>query len=142
MPTPSVPCLLDTHVWVWLVNGSVRLGRSKALAFIRAAARTRAVGVSIISIWEIALLEAKGRLSLGLECSQWVHEALSAPGVGLLELTPREAIASTRLPGNVHGDPADRMLVATARERGLTLVTADEQLLRYGAEGHVAVRGV
>lgn len=83
------------------------------------------------------MLEAKGRLTLAADCEKWVREALAAPGVHLAELSPRIAVASTRLPGVFHGDPADRMLVATARECDATLLTADRMILQYGSEGHV-----
>ena len=69
----------------------------------------------------------------------WVSAALALPGVRLAPIEPAIAVASTRLPGDLHGDPADRLIVATARHLGAVLVTADKQLLAYGALGHVAV---
>jgi PIN domain nuclease of toxin-antitoxin system len=83
------------------------------------------------------MLEAKGRLKLALEAEHWVEEALSAPGLRLAELTPRIAISSTRLPGQFHGDLADRLLVATARETAATLLTADRAILKYAHHGHL-----
>ena len=132
--TPSV--LLDTHVWVWLMLGDRRLGTAARRLLEKAVPEGR-LRVSVISVWEVAMLESKGRLTLASDCESWVQEALAAPGVQLAELTPHIAISSTRLPGAFHGDPADRMLVATARESGATLLTADQSILEYGRKGHV-----
>ena len=130
------PILLDTHVWVWLMLGDKRLGKSNRRMLEEAAPHKR-LHVSVISVWEIARLEAKGRLNLEADCEGWARAALAAPGIALAELTPRIAISCTRLPGVFHGDPADRMLIATARESGATLLTADEAILKYSREGHV-----
>jgi len=128
--------LMDTHVWVWLLLGDNRLGSSSRRMLEKAALDGR-LCVSVISVWEVAMLEAKGRLTLTADCESWIREALAAPGIRLVELTPRIAISSTRLPGAFHGDPADRMLVATAREFDATLFTADQAILQYGDEGLV-----
>lgn len=85
------------------------------------------------------MLVAKGRLSLNRDAMDWVDAALALPGLRLAPIEPAIAVASTRLPGDIHGDPSDRLIVATARHLGATLVTADAQLLAYGALGHVAV---
>ena len=133
--------LLDTHVWVWLMLGDNRLG-ARSRRMLEKAAPNRRLRVSVISVWEVAMLEAKGRLTLATDCESWVREALSAPGILMAELTPGVAIASTRLPGAFQGDPADRILVATARESGAVLLTADEAILKYGRAGHVQVVAV
>lgn len=132
------PLLLDTHVWVWLMLGDGRLGGASRRVLEEAVPDNRVL-VSVISIWEIAMLESKGRLTLTADCESWVRDAFDAPGVKLAELTPHIAISSTRLPGIFHGDPADRMLMATARESDAILLTADEAILQYAAEGHVRV---
>jgi len=67
----------------------------------------------------------------------WIREALARPGVSLVPLEPEIAVASTRLPFDMHSDPADRILVATARHLGATLVTADKGLLELAKKGHV-----
>jgi PIN domain nuclease of toxin-antitoxin system len=72
-------------------------------------------------------------------CETWVRNALATPGLILAPLTPEIAIASTRLPGDLHGDPADRLIVATARVHGATLMTKDSKLLAYGRAGHASV---
>jgi len=130
--------LLDTHVLVWLLNRDSTLSRSVVTA-IDEAARESAVLVSAITPWEIAMLVAKGRLSLTRDVQEWLDDALSQPGIALAPLEPAIAVASTRLPGTLHQDPADRMIVASARHHGAVLVTADDRLLAYGAAGHVDV---
>ena len=85
--------LLDTHVWVWLMLGDRQLGR-KSLRQLELAVPEGRLRVSVISIWEVAMLETKGRLKLAMEVEHWVGEALSAPGLRLAELTPRIAISS------------------------------------------------
>ena len=130
------PVLLDTHVLVWLVQGDGRLSGS-AREQIDAAATVQQVWVSAITPWEIGMLVAKGRLALASDVGQWVRTVLALPGLRLAPLEPDVAVASSRLPGDLHGDPADRILVATARHLGATLITADERLLAYAAAGHL-----
>ena len=129
--------LLDTHVFVWLMNGSEDLASSPCIRRLEEAASRAGIKVSAISIWEIGMLESKGRVSLPTSPAAWVERALTAPGLSLVPLTPAIALHSSRLPGNFHGDPADRIIVATARELGATLVTRDRQILDYGARHHV-----
>lgn len=93
--------------------------------------------VSAITCWEIALLVEKGRLRLARDVTTWLDGALSLPGVRLMAIDPPIAVASVRLPGNFHSDPADRLIVATARHYGVPLVTADRAILAYAQEGHV-----
>ena len=142
MSSPGDLVLLDTHVWVWLLNRDAALVSSAALDAIQAAAARGAARVSVISAWEVATLEAKGRLRFTVSCEEWVQRGLAAPGISVAPLTPDIALASTRLPDGFHGDPADRILVATARQLGATLVTADGRIQEYGAGGHVAVMAV
>ena len=131
--------LLDTHIWIWLMNGDGHRLRPRALAAIEGAAEHGAVHVAAISTWEVAMLEGRGRLRLSGDSLAWVRSALSAPGITQVPLSPEIAVASTRLPGNLHGDPADRILVATARMLDVTLVTQDELIQQYGAAGYVSV---
>jgi PIN domain nuclease of toxin-antitoxin system len=106
---------------------------------INEAARKDRIVVSAISPWEVALLVSKKRLSLDGDVMDWMRSALARPGVRLAPLEPEIAVASARLPFAMHGDPADRILVATARRLGATLVTADEALLGLAKGGHVRV---
>lgn len=128
--------LLDTHAWIWLLNGSERLG-PKARKAIHRSLAAEAVLVSAISPWEVAMLVSKGRIVLDRDVGEWVETALSLPGIRLEPISPAVAIASTRLPGAIHSDPADRMIAATARHLGSTLITADQLLLAYSKDGHL-----
>ena len=127
--------LLDTHALVWSVEERPRLG-SGAKRAINIAARLNQVAVSAISPWEVSLLVATGRLNLSTDVMIWVRNALSRPGVSLVPLEPEIAVASTRLPFDIHADPADRILVATARHLGATFVTADKALLELAKNGY------
>ena len=130
--------LLDTHVWVWLLNGDQKLS-AKALKAIECSLAEEAVLLSTISPWEVAMLVSKDRLRLDRDVSEWVQAAVSIPGIRVEPLSPEIAVASTRLPGELHSDPADRMIAATARHVGATLVTEDQKLLDYGLAGHLKV---
>ncbi|MDP1650194.1 MAG: type II toxin-antitoxin system VapC family toxin [Rubrivivax sp.] len=130
--------LLDTHALVWLVVGDGRL-RLAVRRCIEAAAQEQQLWVSAITPWEIGMLVAKGRLVLDRDVMDWLQAALALPGIRVAPLEPAVAVASTRLPGELHGDPADRLIVATARHLGAALVTADAALLAYGQLGHVGV---
>ena len=121
--------LLDTHIWIWLADESKRL--IKQHRQIIEHHRNSGLGVSAISCWEVAKLVEYGRLRLACPVDEWMEAAITLPGVQLLELTPRIAIASTRLPGDFHRDPADQIIVATARVYNLELLTVDERILKY-----------
>jgi PIN domain nuclease of toxin-antitoxin system len=101
--------------------------------------RTESLYLSTTSVLEAARLVADGQLDLGMPIDDFVAEATRDSGLQLLPLTTRILIESTRLPGTIHRDPSDRLLVATAREHTLTLVTRDKQLLSYGRKGHLNV---
>ena len=126
------PLLLDTHAWIWLVEGHPRLPAA-AVERIEQAASASQVWISAISAWETAMLVAKGRLVLACDVGQWVD----LPGLRLMDLSPAISVDSTRLPGDLHGDPADRILAATARHLGAALVTADDRLLTWAKSGHL-----
>ncbi|MFQ5852249.1 MAG: type II toxin-antitoxin system VapC family toxin [Candidatus Binatia bacterium] len=121
--------VLDTHIWVWWVHGDERLIQTQAEVI--EANETDIIGVSAISCWEIAKLVEYRRLELPCSLSEWFEQALSYPGIRLLELTPEIAIESTQLPGEFHRDPADQLIVATARIHDCPLVTSDSKLLKY-----------
>jgi PIN domain nuclease of toxin-antitoxin system len=123
--------LLDTHAWIWLINGDEKLRLSPALPLIEKATQFSNILISAISVWEVSMLEAKGRISFSMECLDWMKQALAAPGISLVPITPEIAVLSSRLPGEFHGDPADRIIVATALELSANLVTKDTKILRY-----------
>lgn len=122
--------LLDTHIWVWLADENERL--TERHRQIIEDSRSDGLGVSIISCWEVAKLVEYSRLTLGCPVAEWMAGALALPGIQLVELTPKIAIGSTQLPGEFHRDPADQVIVATAREYDLELLTADGKILKYG----------
>lgn len=121
--------LLDTHAWVWWIHDDPRLP-----AGMRARIEVeseRGLAVSAISCWEVAKLVERGRLALPLDLDSWIDAALDESGIELLALSRQIAIASTRLPGSFHRDPADQIIVATSRVLDLPLATADEQIRSY-----------
>jgi PIN domain nuclease of toxin-antitoxin system len=121
--------VLDTHVWVWWVHGDARL--PAAYRTYLSTHETDGLGISIISCWEVAKLVEYGRLTFPLAVEDWLSQALSYPGIQLLELTPRIVVESTQLPGSFHRDPADQLIVATARVLSCALMTVDEKIMRY-----------
>jgi len=138
--TPTGPFVLDTHVWIWLMEGLKSELSDATVRVIEEAGSRSELALAAISVWELGMLEARGRITLSRSIDEWVRAALTAPGLRLVDLTPEVAVESTRLPGNPHGDPADRMIIATTRVLGGTLITCDEQILSYGAGGHLSVR--
>ena len=99
------------------------------------------LAVSPITAWEVAMLVAKGRMALSLDPEIWFDRICAIPGVALAGMPPSVLMASCSLPGSPPADPAGRILAATARAFGYTLVTRDRPLLDYGAEGHIRVMG-
>lgn len=120
--------VLDTHAWIWWASDPARLGRRGRLA-LEAADR---IGVPAVCCFEVAAAAAKGRISLDREPVEWLEQALALPRVELAPLTPRIAVKATQL-GAFHGDPADRLIVATAILNGATLVTRDKNIRSYKA---------
>ena len=85
------------------------------------------------------MLEAKGRLELRMSCADWIRAALATPGLSLIPLSTEIALESSRLPGAYPGDPADRILIATARVTGAKLMTRDAKMLDYSRQGHARI---
>ncbi|ABY35462.1 MAG TPA: PIN domain nuclease [Chloroflexus aurantiacus] len=121
--------VLDTHIWIWWVHDPSQLTQAQIEAITNN--ETELIGISAISCWEVAKLVEYKRLELPLPLEEWFEQALSYPGMQLLALTPEIAIESTRLPTPFHRDPADQIIVATARIYGCPLVTSDEKILQY-----------
>ncbi len=128
--------LLDTHTWIWLFNGSTELSLD-AIEQINFAGNKGKVFICAISVWELSILVAKDRVNLSEPIHQWVKDSFSQPGVNLSSMLPEIAIESSFLPGEFHGDPADRIIVATARINNLILLTRDQKILSYGEQGYV-----
>lgn len=121
--------VLDTHIWVWWVHGAAELTLSQASVIEEA--ESDVIGVSAISCWEVAKLVERGRLTLPCPVDEWLRQALDYPGVRQIELSPEIAVASTQLPGEFHKDPADQIIVATARVSDCPLVTSDQKIVSY-----------
>jgi PIN domain nuclease of toxin-antitoxin system len=121
--------LLDTHIWVWWVDNSQHLTDRRR--HILQDNVNSGLGISVISCWEVAKLVEYERLELSCPLEEWMEQAVAYPGMQLLELTPQIAIESTKLPGSFHRDPADQIIVATARVYDISLLTADSRILQY-----------
>ena len=121
--------ILDTHIWVWWVDDSQQL-RDRQRQIIQDNVQN-GVGVSAISCWEVAKLVEYERLELACVVEEWMEQAMAYPGLQLLELTPQIAIEPTKLPGSFHRDPADQIIVATARVYDIPLLMADRRILQY-----------
>ncbi len=137
MPKNSRPLLLDTHCWLWIQSGSDGELSAGVIEEIERAGERGSLLVAAISVWEVSMLASKGRLTLRMPLLEWVYEALKTPGLSLVPLSPEIAVESTQLPGQFHGDPADRLIVASARCTGATLLTRDRGILNYSKQAHV-----
>ncbi|MGI8408267.1 MAG: type II toxin-antitoxin system VapC family toxin [Pyrinomonadaceae bacterium] len=121
--------LLDSHTWIWHVQGEKQLPRSHAEIILQN--ESVGIGVSMISLWEIAKAVESGGLRLPISVEDWLDMALAYPGIKLLPLTPRIVVESTKLPSGFHKDPADQIIVATARVYDCPLLTSDKKILNY-----------
>jgi len=118
--------ILDTHTWIWMESAPAMLGTAAA----REIKNARRIGISAISCWEFAMLVRKGRISLDRDPLEWMQRSLDCPGRELLPITPAVATASAGFGGDFHGDPADRIIVATALMESATLISKDERIRR------------
>lgn len=128
--------LLDTCAAIWMVGGDA-LSREATQALNESYASGIPVCISPISAWEVGLLASRGRLTLALTPAAWFRRLLSIDGIRVEDLSIDALIASSFLPGSPPRDPADRMIIATARETGLTIVTRDRLILDYARQGFV-----
>jgi PIN domain nuclease of toxin-antitoxin system len=132
------PLLLDTCALVF-VTEKARLAAA-AVETLRAADEGGGITyISPISAWEIGMLTSRRRLQLLIRPERWFANLFDAPDVQLADMSPDLLIASSFLPGSPPRDPTDRIIAATARELGATLITRDRALLEYGAQGHMNV---
>lgn len=132
------PLLWDTCAALWIYE-KAKLSQP-ALDALAAAHRAGVPSyVSPITAWEIGMLTSRGRLQLLIRPERWFANLFEVPGVHLADMPPELLIASSYLPGKPPRDPADRIIVATARDLGATLITRDRALLDYGEQGHVRV---
>jgi len=122
--------LLDTHAWLWWVTEDRRLS-ARARAAIGKSQQEEALGLSLISLWELAKKTEKHQLELDRPLDEWLDVATAMQGLHLAELTRPILVESCRLPPSFPGDPADQLIVATARHHGATLVTKDRRIRGY-----------
>lgn len=143
MPDAGFALLLDTCAIIYLAEGLPM--KPDALARIEQARASSGVLVSPVSAWEVGLMSQAGRRSSALrfhpDAKTWFERVLAAPGIRIAEFDCGIALGSSSLPGELHRDPANRLLVATARQLAIPIVTRDAALLRYAAEGHVEAVG-
>ncbi len=130
--------LLDTCAAIWLMAGDPMSAASRSA--VRAARRANlGVYVSPFTAWEIGVLTAKRRIHLTLSPDVWFDSLLALPGIRLAQLSPAILLASSALPGTPPADPADRIIAATARLHGYTVITRDRKILDYASHGHIRV---
>lgn len=121
--------ILDTHIWIWWTDENPKL-HNHDLEFLRAT-ESEGLGVSSFSIWEIGKLYEKHRVNFSVPLEDWFDKALSRPNIILLPASPKVIIDSIQLPGDFHKDPADQIIVATARVYDCLLITYDSKILEY-----------
>ena len=122
--------VLDTHVWLWWLHDPGRLSPA-ADAVIQREQESGSIVISAISVWEVAVKVQSGKLAIPLEIHRWYELAKSYPSTVVEPLSPGDAIASTQLPGNLHKDPADRIIISLARRLAVPLLTCDRKILEY-----------
>jgi PIN domain nuclease of toxin-antitoxin system len=125
-----MPILLDTHAWLWWVTSDRRLPKALRRRIDQAAARERLL-LSLISVWEVAKRVEKAQLVLDRPLETWLDTATQHQGLRIVEITRPILVESCRLPQPFHGDPADQIIVATARDRDAMLITKDQKILDY-----------
>lgn len=123
--------LADTHVWYRWRAEPKRLSPVHVRELARAERRRETVAVSAISLWQLAMMAALGRIRVGIALESWIAEMAEDPSIAVLPLTPAIAARSVGL-GGLARDPADRLIAATALCHGLTLLTSDERIVAWG----------
>ncbi len=129
--------LLDTHIWVWLATGVSKAVSPKLRTLIEKLLPDSAVKISSISVWEIGTLSSKNRLLFIPNVKEWVYKAIEETGVEVENINAEIALESTLLPKDLHGDPADRILISTAKTIGATLITHDKEILSYSKKHNI-----
>lgn len=124
--------LLDTHIWLWLVTADEACFSKSVYQRMRQAAAQDALAVSDMSVCEVGVKHAGGKLQLTPTLDDWLARAGKAPGISYLPVDRESLLLSTRLPGVMLRDPVDRILLATAALHNLALVTADKAMIDYG----------
>jgi PIN domain nuclease of toxin-antitoxin system len=131
------PFLLDTCAAIWFIEAA--LPKNVVEALTEAVNQGRPTYISPITAWEAGNLARKRRFKSSLAPMRWFEHLLAAPGMDLAGMPPDVLVASTELPHFPNNDPVDRIIAATAREYGFTVVTRDKPLLDYGKQGYLSV---
>ena len=124
--------LLDTHILIWWLLDSPLLGAEQSRLLEGLESRAQPLAISAITLWEIAVMVARGRLEVPDPLDDWLDQIETHPQIVVMPLTARIAAEGTRLGEDFQKDPADRIIVATARVHGLRLLTADDRIRRWG----------
>lgn len=128
--------LIDTHIWIWYIMGNTELSKN-IQDIVTKSLRQHQAYLAAISLWEISMLDRKKRIVLDMPCLSWIHKFIDLTQIQIIPLNVEIAVESCHLPESFHADPADRMIVATARTENLTLLTRDERILEYGQQSYV-----
>lgn len=137
MPSPDDLWVLDTHVWIRVLNADPLFDRTPFPETLNRVAASGGIRIADITLWETAMLVSNNRLKLGEPLTGWMRRALLMPGLEVTAISADIASDGCSLPGDFHGDPADRLITATARTLAATLITLDEAMLSYGEQGWV-----
>lgn len=121
--------LLDTHIWLWMVDDPNLI--PDHLLPIVSNAENYPLCLSAISVWEVAKKVSLGKLQMSVPIRDWIMKAARSPFIELVPLSVEVSLESTMLPGDFHRDPADQMIVATARYLDLILLTSDQKIIEY-----------
>ncbi len=130
--------LLDTHILIWSLTKSDELS-PEVKEVIKSAKADKSLYLSSISLWEIAMLAQKQRISVYRRIADFLQTIENIRGLNILQITANIAAESVTLPGDIHNDPADRIIIASCREISATLVTRDQKIIDWGNLGHMKI---
>jgi PIN domain nuclease of toxin-antitoxin system len=128
--------ILDTHIFLWLMGGDPKLNRKNLERIETASNAGFRLCISAISIWEIGILGSKKRITFAQPVERWIRQAIQISSTKIIDLSMDILLDSCNLPEEFHGDPADRMIVATSRIMDIPLVTQDERIIAYINKGY------
>ena len=132
--------LIDTHVWLWYAQGNRQRLATTAASWLESQDEQRRLHLSVMSVWELGMLDAKARIHLGQPCKDWLNTFFQRTRFQIVGLDIDVALQANQLPDFSHSDPIDRLLIATARHHDLTLITEDGKILDYARQGYVQAR--
>lgn len=130
---------LDTHIWIWLMNGDEKFKTAKWQKLFSSAKGATTFFIPAISVWEVGMLVSKKKIEISYSPLEWVYRGLQARGMQLVELSPEIALESCEIDKLALTDPADRIIVTTAKSLGAILLTADQQMVQYSRRNKINV---